>query len=75
MNVMEYHGETIDLRDEIAQQIVMTLPVKPLCDSACKGLCSRCGANLNRRPCTCTQTDDGNPFAVLQTLSFSDSAE
>ncbi len=50
MDVLVYSGDDIDLRDEIAQQIIMALPFKPLCRDACKGLCSRCGADLNQKP-------------------------
>jgi uncharacterized protein len=71
MNVMVYSGNRIDMGDEIAQQVIMAIPFKPLCHDKCKGLCSRCGADLNKIPCTCQAEDKANPFAVLNTLSFS----
>lgn len=71
MNVIAYSGDSIDMGDEIAQQIIMAIPFKPLCHDACKGLCSRCGADLNTMPCKCSAEDGANPFAVLKTLSFS----
>lgn len=70
MNAITYLGDSVDLRDEIAQQVIMALPFKPLCDEFCKGLCSHCGANLNRNPCRCRQQDASSPFAVLRTLSL-----
>ena len=70
MGVIAYSGDSIDLRDEIAQQIIMALPFKPLCRDACKGLCSRCGVDLNKTPCQCSSQEVSNPFAVLKTLSF-----
>ena len=70
MEVLVYHGQRIDLDDEIAQQIIMALPFKPLCRQTCKGLCSRCGINLNHTPCQCPSQDESNPFAVLKTLSL-----
>ena len=70
MGVIVYSGDSIDLRDEIAQQIIMALPFKPLCRETCKGLCSRCGVDLNKTPCRCSSQDGNNPFAVLNTLSF-----
>jgi uncharacterized protein len=69
MDVIVYHGDSIDLRDEIAQQVIMALPFKPLCREACKGLCSRCGADLNQAPCRCPSPDETHPFAVLKNLS------
>ena len=68
MDVIPYVGENIDLRQEIAQQVIMALPFKPLCRDACKGLCSRCGVNLNHGSCQCDPLDQSSPFAVLKTL-------
>jgi uncharacterized protein len=39
--------------DVIREQIVLALPMKPLCDASCKGLCVTCGRNLNHGPCGC----------------------
>lgn len=70
MDVIAYSGERIDLRDEIAQQIIMALPCKPLCGDTCKGLCNRCGVDLNKTACQCQSQDENNPFSVLKHLSF-----
>lgn len=68
IDVMVYSGDSIDLRDEIAQQVVMALPVKPLCREACKGLCSGCGVDLNQSTCQCPARHENSPFAVLKRL-------
>lgn len=68
MDVIFYGGDTIDLSKEIAQQIIMALPYKPLCQKTCKGLCSQCGINLNHGSCQCDNQNQSNPFAVLKTL-------
>jgi uncharacterized protein len=70
MDVITYSGDSIDLGDEISQQIIMALPFKPLCRDACKGLCSRCGVNLNQTPCRCHPLGEKSPFAVLKTHAF-----
>ena len=70
MEVIAYSGTSIDLRDEIAQQLIMALPFTPRCSLACRGMCSRCGANLNIASCQCTGEDGGNPFAVLKNLEL-----
>jgi len=75
IEVMVYSGNSIDLRDEIAQQLIMSLPFNPQCSKSCRGLCSRCGANLNTSPCQCTREDEGNPFAVLKNLALPDREE
>ena len=65
-----YTGETVDLESLLREQIILMMPLKPLCDETCKGLCPRCGANLNRENCTC-QTDAVNsPFARLAKLKI-----
>ena len=70
IDVIAYSGDSIDIRDEIAQQIIMALPFKPLCRDACKGLCSRCGVDLNKMSCQCRTQDESSPFAVLKTRAF-----
>lgn len=70
MEVIPYSGESIDLREEIAQQIIMALPFKPLCRETCKGLCSGCGVDLNHTPCQCDNQNPNSPFAVLKNLPF-----
>ena len=70
MDVIIYEGDSIDLREEVAQQIIMALPYKPVCREACKGLCSHCGINLNHHSCQCDNQDQGSPFAILKTLTF-----
>ena len=59
-----YTGEIVDLETILREQIILMMPLKPLCDEACKGLCPQCGANLNQETCHC-QTDVVNsPFAT-----------
>jgi uncharacterized metal-binding protein YceD (DUF177 family) len=50
--------ETIDCEDEIRQSLALAAPGKPLCRPDCKGLCSRCGNNLNDGPCGCPPGSD-----------------
>ncbi|MFH0953036.1 MAG: DUF177 domain-containing protein [Verrucomicrobiota bacterium] len=45
--------ETVDLTGDIREDILLNLPVVSLCSPACKGLCPRCGKNLNEGPCSC----------------------
>jgi uncharacterized protein len=54
-----YEEDTIDLDRLIFEQIMLQLPIKPLCRETCKGLCPHCGANLNAASCDCrTETCD-----------------
>jgi uncharacterized protein len=70
MDALIYSGDSIDLGEEIAHQVIMALPFNPLCTETCKGLCNQCGANLNHSTCQCKARDTGNPFAVLKNLSL-----
>lgn len=65
----------IDISGPIEAALVYGTPFVLLCDPDCKGLCPKCGADLNEGPCSC-ESDDGidpdNPFAVLKGLTFDD---
>lgn len=41
----------LDVTDDVRQEILLSCPVKVLCREDCRGLCPRCGANLNERRC------------------------
>jgi uncharacterized metal-binding protein YceD (DUF177 family) len=47
-----YEGSKVDLREFVAEQVLLTYPMRALCSrgEACLGLCMRCGANLNELP-------------------------
>jgi uncharacterized protein len=65
-----YQGDEIDLRDALAEQVVLALPYKPLCRQDCKGLCQNCGVNLNQDVCRCESNPKDGPFEVLKGLKF-----
>ncbi len=46
----------IDLNPDIREEIILSYPLKPLCRPACKGLCPKCGKNLNEGGCSCAIT-------------------
>ena len=46
-----HHEGTLDVIDLLREQFELAMPMKPLCRDACRGLCSECGANLNRTEC------------------------
>ena len=58
----------IDLNDVLRQQLYLSLPMKSLCTERCRGICSRCGANLNHAECGCADENKESPFAVLAQL-------
>ena len=48
-----YRDDELDVRAVISEQIVLEIPMQPICQEACKGLCHQCGANLNQGDCNC----------------------
>ncbi len=57
-------NEYVDLTPEMREAIILSLPGYPVCREECKGLCARCGANLNREDCTCGPAPDGSWAAI-----------
>jgi len=53
LDVEFYTERSIPLRDLAAEQVQLAIPMKPLCDENCLGLCPTCGANRNRDGCPC----------------------
>src|SRR5262245_33632208 len=52
-DVVHFGGTEIDVSDEVRDEIVLALPINPLCAETCRGLCPICGGNRNQVPCTC----------------------
>jgi uncharacterized protein len=63
-----FRGDEIDMGPFFQELVSLSLPVKPLCREDCKGLCSRCGADLNEGSCACPEIEKESPFAVLRQL-------
>jgi len=67
---IKYYGEErIDISADVLQTIVAEVPFWARCSDDCKGLCHKCGHNLNLGPCDCSQSDsETSPFAALANL-------
>ena len=64
-----YTDDTIDVDPLIFEQIVLQIPVKPLCSESCRGLCPRCGIDRNIESCDHENEDERkSPFAILKNL-------
>ncbi|MEW5975229.1 MAG: DUF177 domain-containing protein [Acidobacteriota bacterium] len=48
-----FSGDCIDVSDIIREQILLALPMKPMCREDCLGLCPYCGKNRNLTACDC----------------------
>ena len=60
-------NQPVDLTSELRESILLALPSKPLCRATCRGLCPRCGSNLNQGACRCPPgaTPPGGAFDGL----------
>ena len=65
--VFPLEGDSADLEDIVRTVFVRNMDSKLLCKEECKGLCCRCGTNLNRGPCSCQKELDPR-FAALKQL-------
>ncbi|HKM66701.1 MAG TPA: DUF177 domain-containing protein [Candidatus Acidoferrum sp.] len=55
-----FQGEGLFLADILKEQVLLSLPMKVICQSDCRGLCPSCGASLNHEECRC-ETHSSDP--------------
>ncbi len=68
IDIEYYNGNIIQLKNSIQEQVILEFPHRALCNENCKGLCQKCGGNLNEKECGC-EKDVGHPaFAALKNL-------
>lgn len=58
----------VEMNDLIRQALVLSIPMKPLCSSECKGLCLNCGVNLNEETCECKSEEIDERWEGLRDL-------
>lgn len=63
-----FDGVTIDVDLIVEEQIFLALPQQSLCQTDCQGLCSGCGADLNREACKCEKRETTSAFDVLRSV-------
>lgn len=63
-----YQKEGLVLEDVLREQVLLSLPARTLCRQDCKGLCPRCGRNLNNEPCACEDTPSDPRWSALSDL-------
>jgi len=57
-DIAYYQGEGVVLEDLLREQVLLAVPLKAVCNDACKGLCPCCGKNLNLEACACQPAQD-----------------
>ena len=58
--------QRIELQEMLREQLILSIPMQPLCSEDCQGLCQVCGQNLNVQRCGCEVVKTESPFAILQ---------
>ena len=56
--VLSERSNQLDLKPAVREQWLLNVPTVALCRDDCKGMCPKCGKNLNDGPCDCAQTGD-----------------
>jgi uncharacterized protein len=68
-DVLPYDRNILDLTECLRDTLLLEIPLKPICDEKCLGLCPVCGANQNKEKCGCDKTikidDTFKPFEKL----------
>ncbi len=70
LEISYYSGDLIDLTPIICEQIILQIPIKPLCSEECKGLCPQCGTNMNVASCNCRSEFVDPRLAVLKNIKI-----
>lgn len=65
MGVAYYDGIALDVDLMVMEQIELSMPMKFVCREDCKGLCYRCGADLNEGECLCRNEETDPRLSVL----------
>jgi len=68
LDVEFYIEREVPLRHLALEQVQLSIPMKPLCDESCLGLCPNCGANRNRESCTCETSVVDERWGALQDI-------
>ena len=61
-------GEQLDLLEMARENVLLAVPLAPLCRADCRGLCPQCGTDLQVETCSCTRAERDNRWAALDSL-------
>ena len=65
LDVGFFSGDGVALADVVAEQVILSVPMKVVCRPDCRGLCPVCGVDRNREACQCPTARPESPFASL----------
>jgi uncharacterized protein len=62
--------DSVDITEDLREEILLHVPGFPVCSEGCKGVCSQCGANLNKGSCECETEEGPSPWTALDGLNL-----
>ena len=65
-DILEFASGRIDIGPAVSQALLLWVPIKNLCAQDCRGLCPKCGANLNEAECSCVPDEIDPRLNVLK---------
>ncbi len=77
-NVDEYvilQNGMLDIDDSVREALILSFPMRLLCEEDCPGLCPKCGRPLREGACGCTTKEVDPRWAVLASLKFDEDGE
>lgn len=66
-------GEQLDLLEMARQNVLLAVPLAPLCRTDCPGLCPQCGADLQTASCSCSRAERDDRWSALDALRTDES--
>lgn len=66
-----YEGAGLALEDVLREQVLLDMPMHPVCREECKGICPVCGQNRNQSDCGCEARPSDDRWAALRELKRS----
>ena len=70
---IEENQELLDVSEDVRAELLLNLPMNPLCSSDCRGLCHVCGTDLNKSSCKCSAEKNPaapSPWSALDDLKL-----
>ncbi len=68
LDLSYYINDEIDISELVKEQVMLNIPMKTVCQADCRGICTRCGVDLNEDVCTCGEKEIDPRLAPLNKL-------
>ena len=72
VKLLQNNARVISITQEVLDLLLLSIPQKILCKKDCKGLCSKCGVNLNQTTCQCKKNYTDPRWEKLKNIDFHD---